>query len=77
MNKVVEQAKQEKAVNNNLSFQIALAAIIMVTLDKKTTKEEPKAFNKAWNHLDVESQTWGNMERVWQYEKAIDFIKDD
>ena len=39
---------------------ISLATIAMVAESKITTEEEPKTFDKAWNHPDMKLQ------RRWQ-----------
>ena len=55
-NKIIEQAKQEMAVNENLNFLIDFATTAMVAKVKSYTEEEPKNFNNAWNHPDMESR---------------------
>ena len=44
-----------KSIKWKFKFLIDLAAIIIVAKDKVATKEEPKMFDKAWNHPDMES----------------------
>ena len=51
-NKIVEQATQEKSAIEHLNFLINLA---MVTNDTKPVPEEPKTFNKAWDHPNANS----------------------
>ena len=53
-NNFVEQAEQWKEVRENLIFLIDLATVGMVAEENVTTNEEPKIFNKAWNHPDME-----------------------
>ena len=43
---MIEQAEQKKAKRENLIFFNNLTTIAMVVEGKKTSKEEPKKFNK-------------------------------
>ena len=52
VNKFGKQAKQEKAMNENLVLEIDLATITMASQDTKSTVEEPQIFNETWNHPD-------------------------
>ena len=50
---IMKQAAQEK---ENLIWLIDLAMIAMTIKYKKPIDDEPQAFNKAWNHLNMKSQ---------------------
>ena len=64
--KVVEQTTEVKHSKENLIFFIDLA---IVAENIKSTKDEPQAFNKAWNHPCHLS--W----RKWQVDIQKEFSK--
>ena len=53
VNKIVEQATQEKSAKVDLIFLIDLT---MVAEDTKSMEDEPQTFYKAWSHPNHESQ---------------------
>ena len=55
VNKIVEQAAQEKTTKEHLNFLIDLAIITMVVEDTMLMEDESQTFNKAWNHPSLES----------------------
>ena len=52
----MEQAKEEKAIQESLNFLINLIYIAILAKDKVTMDKELQTFQESWNHPDDESQ---------------------
>ena len=52
----MEQAKEEKAIQESLNFLINLINIAILAKDKVTMDKELQTFQESWNHPDDESQ---------------------
>ena len=56
VNKIIMQAKQKKAVSENLNVLIDLANMAMEVDDRGIPGEEPTNSNKAWDHPKMKLQ---------------------